>query len=144
MRIIICLPPPPPLENFLDPRMEVTGLLKSIFLKRVTKNPWLIVFFSGGGGFGYLYFQYRSCLSWEPVDNAKMVSNATNYRPVSLTCIRARSHIKGYFTNLTFTGSEDLHIIGLTWGSLSAFKNGIRWPCLSSSPGLSPPVTLCY
>ena len=33
-----------------------------------------------------------------------------------------RSHIKGYYTNLTFTGLEDPHISGSTRGSLSALK----------------------
>ena len=33
-----------------------------------------------------------------------------------------RSHIKGYNTNLTFTGLEDLHISGSSRGSLSALK----------------------
>ena len=31
-------------------------------------------------------------------------------------------HIKGYYTNLTSTGLEDLHISGSTRGSLSALK----------------------
>ena len=45
-----------------------------------------------------------------------------------------RPHIKGYYTNLNFTGLEDLHISGSARGSLSALKSGIIWPSLRSSP----------